>query len=557
MELKEHLIDILEKAASKKAEPKKTEPKEKKTDDNLFSYKDENGKTIKVNKIKDEKTGEVKYIKTNPDGSKSELSSTEFSLEISKAKDAAEKAEKEKEAKKKSKEEKQKSREESRKEREEARKSFEESKGSVSKTFDSIFDKQASSDGVLWIALGTIGKLTKAIFDDIAFNMKNKKDKAEAELSERPDDDILTQRAFVLDKLQKELDKEDITNADDETKQASEKAKAELDKLTAAMYNEDGTRKDPEEALKTLKEGKTDEEFEQWMTDMDALSKKADANTDFQKIDKELNDPKNPEKEAFVNDFKSNISETINRHNTVKAIEAEHNKSTGEETERYNQEIENLENEYKENKKGLDNFKADVDNVKAKIAELEVNQKDENKKLSDAEYKSQLSMLNNEYSAGIRALQDETDKIDSEYKDKKEKTEENHKVRQQEIDDKRKEDIDKVLPKKEPKPEENTIDDEDDMKDSDEEIENTEELEDEKTDGKEGDEPQNPAKVWRKKTYKRGDKTMKTKSYYNKSGDSISSDEFKEKMNAYHDKMKKIKSKNESLKDYLKYLLLD
>lgn len=58
-------------------------------------------------------------------------------------------------------------------------------------------------------------------------------------------------------------------------------------------------------------------------------------------------------------------------------------------------------------------------------------------------------------------------------------------------------------------------------------------MEDE-SDNEEDRKKQDPHKVWRRKTYKRGDKTFKTKSYYNKKGNSISAKEFKEKVRAYN-----------------------
>lgn len=58
-------------------------------------------------------------------------------------------------------------------------------------------------------------------------------------------------------------------------------------------------------------------------------------------------------------------------------------------------------------------------------------------------------------------------------------------------------------------------------------------MEDE-SDNEEDRKKQDPHKVWRRKTYKRGDKSFKTKSYYNKKGNSISAKEFKEKVRAYN-----------------------
>ena len=62
---------------------------------------------------------------------------------------------------------------------------------------------------------------------------------------------------------------------------------------------------------------------------------------------------------------------------------------------------------------------------------------------------------------------------------------------------------------------------------------------------------QNPSKVWRRKTYKRGDKTFKTKNYYNKKGDvSITAKEYREKVSKFNKS-----NKNESLSSHLSNLL--
>ena len=53
---------------------------------------------------------------------------------------------------------------------------------------------------------------------------------------------------------------------------------------------------------------------------------------------------------------------------------------------------------------------------------------------------------------------------------------------------------------------------------------------DDEADDEDGKAKQDPRKVWKQKSYKRGDKTFKTKSYYNKKGASITADEFKEKV---------------------------
>lgn len=66
-----------------------------------------------------------------------------------------------------------------------------------------------------------------------------------------------------------------------------------------------------------------------------------------------------------------------------------------------------------------------------------------------------------------------------------------------------------------------------DNTDDDERTDNDDDLEDEDTTGTK---KQDPHKVWKRRTYKRGNKTFKTKSYYDKKGNSISAKDFKEKV---------------------------
>ena len=65
-----------------------------------------------------------------------------------------------------------------------------------------------------------------------------------------------------------------------------------------------------------------------------------------------------------------------------------------------------------------------------------------------------------------------------------------------------------------------------------EDDEKTDDLEDEAED-EESKKKQDPAKVWKRGTYKRGGKTFKTKGYVNKKGDKISAKEYQKKVEAY------------------------
>lgn len=94
----------------------------------------------------------------------------------------------------------------------------------------------------------------------------------------------------------------------------------------------------------------------------------------------------------------------------------------------------------------------------------------------------------------------------------------------------------------------NNTDDEDDAIDGDERADNDDDLEDE-SENEEDKKKQDPHKVWKQRTYKRGRKTFKTKSFYNKKGDTITRKEFNEKVKSW-------KSTKESLTlhDYIKMI---
>ena len=96
----------------------------------------------------------------------------------------------------------------------------------------------------------------------------------------------------------------------------------------------------------------------------------------------------------------------------------------------------------------------------------------------------------------------------------------------------------------------------DNEKEGDERTDNDDDLEDDEVDDK-GNSKKDPRKVYKRRSYKRGNKTFKTKSYYNKNGDSISAKEFKEKV-ANFEKSKKSTQQNSNfnISDFLKDKLI-
>jgi hypothetical protein len=97
------------------------------------------------------------------------------------------------------------------------------------------------------------------------------------------------------------------------------------------------------------------------------------------------------------------------------------------------------------------------------------------------------------------------------------------------------------------KEKENAVDDEkegDERTDNDDDLEDDDEEKDEKTGEVTKSSTKDPKKVWKRRTYKRGNKTFKTKSYYNKKGNSISAKDFKEKVQNYEKNNSKPKNEN-------------
>lgn len=101
------------------------------------------------------------------------------------------------------------------------------------------------------------------------------------------------------------------------------------------------------------------------------------------------------------------------------------------------------------------------------------------------------------------------------------------------------------------KAKENAVDDE---KEGDERTDNDDDLEDDEVDDK-GNSKKDPRKIYKRRSYKRGNKTFKTKSYYDKKGNSISAKDFKEKV-ANFKKSKKQKDENFNISNFLKDKLI-
>lgn len=99
-----------------------------------------------------------------------------------------------------------------------------------------------------------------------------------------------------------------------------------------------------------------------------------------------------------------------------------------------------------------------------------------------------------------------------------------------------------------------------DGKEGDERTDNDDDLED---DDEEKDDSgkvtkastKDPRKIYKRRTYKRGNKTFKSKSYYDKKGNSISAKDFKEKV-ANFEKKNKTKDESFSITDYLRDKLI-
>ena len=96
----------------------------------------------------------------------------------------------------------------------------------------------------------------------------------------------------------------------------------------------------------------------------------------------------------------------------------------------------------------------------------------------------------------------------------------------------------------------------DDKKDGDERTDNDDDLEDDEVDDKGNSTgKKDPRKIYKRRTYKRGDKTFKTKSYYDKKGNSITSEEFKKKL-ANFENSNKQKDEKFNISNFLKDKLI-
>ena len=114
-------------------------------------------------------------------------------------------------------------------------------------------------------------------------------------------------------------------------------------------------------------------------------------------------------------------------------------------------------------------------------------------------------------------------------------------------------DVDDRLSKEDwEKEKENAVDDE---KEGDERTDNDDDLEDDVDDKGNSTGKKDPRKIYKRRTYKRGNKTFKTKSYYNKKGKSITAEEFKEKL-ANFEKSKKQKDESFNISNFLRDKLI-
>ena len=103
------------------------------------------------------------------------------------------------------------------------------------------------------------------------------------------------------------------------------------------------------------------------------------------------------------------------------------------------------------------------------------------------------------------------------------------------------------------KEKENAVDDE---KEGDERTDNDDDLEDDDVDDKGNSTgKKDPRKIYKRRTYKRGNKTFKTKSYYDKKGNSISAKDFQEKV-ANFEKSNKQKNEIFNISNFLKDKLI-
>lgn len=489
-------------------------------DKESHTYIDASGKKITVSKDK-----EGNIILTDEDGNKKKGFPSDLS--IAKDKEAAqEKAQKDaqKEAERKAKEEIKAQKAEKNADKELDTEKHLEDLGK------SIKDNLEKEFGILGVALNLIGAITIGTIYHASKDIKNKvKAKREEQLA------ILKRTNELMD-----ADKKSLSKMDPEEKADYDKAKSLYDKVMAASYSEDGKELNNKEFAEKLKsQFKDEKEYNEFINDAKNMQK---AHPELaEQIDKVIKNAKPAELEKLKKDLPIDAREAEKRNTERKKYESEYNEALEAENKKYEADKLALEGIKKSNDESLSKMQEELDSKNKKLEELIANKPEG---MSDEAHKAEIAKMEKDIANSQKTMDKVKEKADAKHKKELENLEKKH----TKVISKLKSDFDKKMEKAGIKTA-NIV-----QKNAEEEIlksnvrvDDDNDLEDEYK-----EKTQNPKKVWKQRTYKRGDSTFKTKSYYNKEGSSITQDEFNEKVNTYNKKKVEGEKKNESLSSTLK-----
>lgn len=518
----------------------------------MHYYKKENGKEVEIDKKEFDKGADYKE------------------KDIERARQLKQKAEDEQ-------------REFAKKAREEALKSKDNSEKSepseAKKAWDGMLDRVANADNIFGKIIGHTGKiLTGLVAGAVGFATGKLK-------NDDLNTDVVAAQLANLDMMFKD-NADKLTELSDDEKEALEDTREDLNKAMRAVVDENGEPVPLSEREKILKGNMSDDEWEEWkQKHADSFNRMKDTEgfDAFGDLS-ELTD----EQLEKVNAYKDEMNKRA--HNkTANDIVEETQKKRAEEMSDYQKELENIKNERKSEEESLDNYKKDIDNKQKELDNI----KRENGESRKA-FRARKAKLQRELNDAQETYEKKSDEVKEKYDDKEKEARENHKKRRQEIQKehnekmkeagfetldelqkaatKHKETAKKSEPETDDETDKKNSDEsegeksdeteEDEPQDTDERTDNDDDLENEKfgtnKDGKItiDDKGKDPRKIYKQRTYKRGDKTFKTKSYYSKKGIPISKEEFQQRLEAY-EKKQKSGSNNESLGNYLKVRILN
>ena len=542
-----------------------TEEKDDTEIEKSFKFDSGNGE-VEMHSKKDE-NGKMHYFKKE-NGKEVEIDKKEFDKgaeykekDIERARQLKQKAEdEERELAKKA-------REEALKEKDKSEKS---EPSEAKKAWDGMLDKVANADNIFGQIIGHTGKiLTGLVAGAVGFAAGKLK-------NDDIDTDILSAQIANLDMMFKD-NADKLTELSDDEKEALEDTREDLNKAMRAVVDEKGKPVPLSEREKILKGNMSDDEWEEWkQKHADSFNRMKD--TEGFDAFGDLSELSNEQLEK-VNAYKDEMNKRAHNKAANDIVE-ETQKKRSEEMSDYQKELENIKNERKSEEEGLDNYKKDIDN---KQKELENIKKEDGE--SDDAFNARKEKLQRELNDYKETYEKKSDDIKEKYDGKEKEARENHKKRRQEIQKEHNEKMKeagfetldelqkaaekhKETTKSEPETdnesgeEKSDETEEDEPQDTDERTDNDDDLENEKfgtnKDGKItiDDKGKDPRKIYKQRTYKRGDKTFKTKSYYSKKGIPISKEEFQQRLEAYEKKQKSA-SKNEGLGKYLKVRLLN